>query len=408
VTGRWIRYVAGRWFRPGHHEGPSLAPAAAGIGVGVAALIVILGVMNGFQMGFMDAVLELDSYHVRIDAPDAESYAAALPDTVSALPFIDVRTLAVGVHGSTEALRVKIVPDNATDLDPALAGLELRSGEFGRGLSVGSELARNMNLLVGDTVKVLAVTIDDERGIASDFIELRVGGIFHTGFYDFDSGLAFLPASQSGGLATGERTILGIKLRDRYADRLALSRLKAAGLAPGAAQSWRDYNRAFFGALRMEKNVMMALVGLIFLVVGVNIFHAMRKTVFARMEDIAVLKAVGARASEVRRVFLLDGLAAGAGGAFLGLAVGLALAVNVNEVFSAIESVLGFLASLFGGRGLRFFSPDLFYISDVPVRLPFAEAAFVTLAGAASALLAAWAASARVSTFMPSEVLRDE
>jgi len=158
----------------------------------------------------------------------------------------------------------------------------------------------------------------------------------------------------------------------------------------------------------MEKNVMMALVGLIFLVVGVNIFHAMRKTVFARMEDIAVLKAVGARASEVRRVFLLDGLAAGAGGAFLGLAVGLALAVNVNEVFSAIESVLGFLASLFGGRGLRFFSPDLFYISDVPVRLPFAEAAFVTLAGAASALLAAWAASARVSTFMPSEVLRDE
>jgi len=369
--------------------------------------------MNGFQMGFIDAVLDLDSYHVRVRADSADGGAGAVLTAVhrakAVVPFVDLRTMASNERGKAAPLRIKVVPDDIEDLDPAFAArLEFRSGSFSGGLVVGSELARYLDLRIGDTVSVLAVSAGDEEGLDVGLVDLAVAGIYHCGYYEFDAALAFLPESSSGGLGAGESAILGVRLSDRYGDARAVAELSAAGIS--GAESWRDYNRAFFGALRMEKSVMLLLVGLIFIVVGVNIFHSMRKAVYNRVEDIATMKALGADSRSVQAVFLLDGIATGLGGAFSGLALGLLLATNVNGVFSLLETIVGALYGLFGGSGagFEFFSPDLFYIGDVPVRLSFAETLFITLAGAASALAAAWAASSRVSRIMPSEVLRDE
>ena len=379
--------------------------------MGVAALLCVIGVMNGFQMGFIDAVLDLDSYHVRIraDSADGGAVLAAVPHATAVVPFVDIRTMASNERGKAAPLRIKVVPDDIESLDPAFASrLEFRSGSFRGGLVIGSELARYLDLRTGDAVSVLAVSADDEEGLDVGLVDLTVGGIYHCGYYDFDASLAFLPESSSGGLGAGEPSILGLRLSDRYGDARALAELSAAGI--DGAESWRDYNRAFFGALRMEKSVMLLLVGLIFIVVGVNIFHSMRKAVYNRVEDIATMKALGADSRSVRAIFLLDGIATGLGGAFSGLALGLLLATNVNCVFSLLEAMVSALYGLFGGSGsaFEFFSPDLFYIGDVPVRLSFAETLFITAAGAASALAAAWAASSRVSRIMPSEVLRDE
>lgn len=406
--------MASRWFRSGRESGPSLAPATAGIAVGVAALLCVIGVMNGFQLGFIDAVLDLDSYHVRVpagvDGPASVSgIIDALPGATAALPFVDVRTMVANKRGKAAALRIKIVPDDALSLDPALAArLELRSGEFSGGLVVGSELSKRLDLRVGDVVSVLDVSADEEEGIDASMAGLSVAGVFHCGYYDFDAALAFLPESSAGGLGRGEAPTIGIKLGDRYGDARAIAELAEAGIA--GAESWREYNRAFFGALRMEKSVMMMLVGLIFLVVGVNIFHSMRKAVYGRVEDIATMKALGADSASVRRVFMLDGIAAGVGGALAGLCAGLLVSMNVNEVFSAIEAFVAFAYRIVGAGGSAFeiFSPKLFYIGDVPVRLSFAETLFITAAGASSAVAAAWAASSRVSRILPSEVLRDE
>ncbi len=407
----WTRYVAARWFGRGRETGPSLAPSTAGIAVGVAALLCVIGVMNGFQMGFIDAVLDLDSYHVRVPslAGSVEEVLAIVPGATAALPFVDVRTMAANARGKAAALRIKIVPDSALELDPGLAArLEFRSGGFAGGLVIGSELSRQLDLRVGDTVSVLAVSADEESGINAGMIDLPVSGIYHSGYYDFDAALAFLTDSAAGELAGGEEAVIGVKLADRYGDARALVALSAAGIA--GAESWRDYNRAFFGALRMEKTVMMMLVGLIFIVVGVNIFHSMRKAVYGRVEDIATMKALGADSASIRHIFMLDGIAAGVGGAAIGLCAGLLVAANVNPVFSAIETAVAFLYGLLGGNGsgFEFFSPDLFYIGDVPVRLAFAETLFITVAGAVSAVAAARAASSRVSRIHPSEVLRDE
>lgn len=411
----WIRFVAFRWFKAGRDSGPSLGPAMAGIAVGVAAMIIIVGVMNGFQMGFMDSVLEIDSYHLRVhpagkihlDALDMTEY----PGIRVILPFIDVRTMALNDRGKAEALRIKVIPDNAFQLDETLSRmLELQSGSFGNGILLGSEFAHRLNVVADDTIAVLTVQIDPEEGVTSTTIPVRVSGVYHSGFYDFDAGLAFLPSSSAADLADGEFWMTGIKLADRFDDIRTLSLLQANGIPYDQMESWRSYNRAFFGALRMEKSIMMILVGLIFLVVGVNIFHALRKAVYARVEDIATLKALGADSRSLRRVFIIDGATAGLGGATLGLVTGLIVALNVNQVFSFLEGLIEVVNGILPGKtgSFSFFSPDFFYIADVPVRLVFMEVLFIFLSGATSAMVAAWAASTRISSLQPSEVLRDE
>ncbi|HPB64985.1 MAG TPA: ABC transporter permease [Spirochaetales bacterium] len=405
----WVLFVARRWFGSSDRTGPSLGPATAGIAVGVAALLCVIGVMNGFQMGYIDAVLDLDSYHIRLPSGDAEAVLAALPDAEAAVPFVDLRTLAANRRGKAAALRIKVLPDDALERDRSLAArMELRSGEYGGGVVVGSVLARQLDLRVGDTLSVLDVKADEIDGISTAMVDLTVSGVYHCGYFDYDAALVFLPESAAGELGRGEARVVGVKLRDRYGDERAMATLAAAGLE--GAESWRVYNRAFFGALRMEKSVMLLLVGLIFIVVGVNIFHSMRKAVYGRVEDIATMKALGAGSSSVRRVFMLDGAAAGAGGAIIGLVVGLLVVTNVNGVFGAIEAAVAAVYGALGGRGpgFEFFSPELFYIGDVPVRLSFPETLFIASAGALAAVAAAWAASSRVSRIMPSEVLRDE
>ena len=119
----WVRFVAFRWFKAGRETGPSLGPAMAGIAVGVAALIIIVGVMNGFQLGFIDSVLELDSYHLRIVSdgiPGTDALDINLFPTIQViLPFKDVRTVALNNTGTAEALRIKILPDNAFQIGRA-------------------------------------------------------------------------------------------------------------------------------------------------------------------------------------------------------------------------------------------------------------------------------------------------
>ncbi len=407
----WVRFVAWRWFRSGRDSGPSLKPATAGIAIGVAALLCVIGVMNGFQIGFIDAVLDLDSFHLRVSADNAtvSEIEAALSKVVSVVSFIDVRTMAANDRGKAYPIRIKIVEDDIESRDPGFTErLELRMGAFKDGLVIGSELSRRLNIREGDQLKLLAVSADEEKGIETDMVSVLVAGIFHSGYYEFDSALAFLPRSASLNLGDGEPVILGVKLADRYGDERALSELARAGIS--GAETWREYNRAFFGALRMEKSVMMMLIGLIFLVVGVNIYHSMRKTVYSRVDDIATLKALGAGSKAIRDIFTMDGFVAGGGGAIIGLCLGLLAVMNVNGIFSSVEALLASFYEILGGTGssFAFFSPDLFYIGDVPVHLTFPETLFITVSGASSAIIAARVASSRVSAILPSEVLRDE
>jgi lipoprotein-releasing system permease protein len=431
---RWIGFVSGRWFTARRESGGAASSllAASCIAIGVAALVVVLGVMNGFQLGFIDSVLEVSSFHVRIDddraagGPDEALLAriVAEPGVVSVLPFSEMRCLLSSREGRTFPLSVRAMPDDAGKRDPELmkaVGIEALGGGWpGRGgIFLGAELARYLGLATGSEANLMVVTDDAQEGVDAKNIPVRIDGIFRSGYYDFDFGMAMLPFSAAATLfpkATTTRYIYGIKLADRYADGTFCDRLQRDfGLGADRVESWRDYNRAFFGALRTEKTVMMLLVGLIFLVVGVNIYHSMRRTVAERTEDIAVLKAMGATSEEIGRIFAIEGLAIGAGGAFVGLLLGLLIAVNVNEVFALVEAIVNGLGALFsrlsgslGTGDFRVFSPQYFYLMEVPVRVLFPETFFVVTAAIASSMAASSTAARRVSRLAPAEVLRYE
>jgi len=439
---RWIGFVSLRWFATKRESGGSVSAilASAGIAIGVTALVLVIGVMNGFQLGYIDSVLEVSSFHVRVDVEkqvrnslaDAadEGLAAKIaaePGVSSVIPFSETRCLISTRAGRAYPLSLRAVPDDAFDRDPGMmrrlgfsAGKPRLPWPGGGGIYLGAELANYLDLSEGDEADILVTSSGKEEGVEAKTIPVKIDGLFRSEYFDFDFGMALVPFSSSTKIfpaGSAQQITYGVKLKDRYDDSRSAARLEAdLGLGPDAVEGWRDYNRAFFGALRVEKTVMMILIGLIFLVVGVNIFHSMRRAVAEKTEDIAVLKAMGASPEEIGRVFVLDGFAIGAGGALVGLALGLLLAVNVNEVFSLVESTVNCLASVASrllagqsqGDAFRVFSPQYFYLAEVPVRVLFPETLFVTAAAITASVTAARAAARKVAGLAPAEVLRYE
>jgi lipoprotein-releasing system permease protein len=212
----------------------------------------------------------------------------------------------------------------------------------------------------------------------------------------------------------------GVKIADRFADERALAAISRLPEAAGwSIESWRRYNRSFFDALFMEKLMMMLLVGLIFVVVGFNVYHSLRRTVFEKMEEIALLKAVGVPPFEIQGIFVLEGLLIGLIGGAVGLLLGLLLSVNIDVVFAVVEAgvngalaagsaVLSPLVPMEGGGGFSIFSPMYFYLTSVPSRVLPREAFLVVFFALLACGGAAWAASRAVSRFRPAEVLRNE
>jgi lipoprotein-releasing system permease protein len=430
---RWIGFVAGRYVTKGRRNSPTPVFSVLGIATGVLALIIIIAVMNGFQLGFIESILEMSSCHVRIEGlkPDAGilNELRAAPDVLSVLPFEEINVLLRGRSSGLRGALIRGVPPDALTLDPGLASkLDMEDGFFDledpSGIVLGSELARHLLVNSGDEISLLSITggIREEESNRA----YRVTGIFRSGFYEYDLGWAFINIDAATGLA-GEaaQTVIGIKLKNRWQDKIAIEKIKevvalqGSGDSPVSIRSWRDYNRSFFGALRTEKLMMFILVGLIFIVVGLNIFQAQRRVVLERREEIGLLRALGSSSTQVRLVFVWDGFIIGLAGAMLGLVPGLLIAYNIQAFFSLLEgavnfcinifnSLFGFIGGYAGNDKFAVFSTQIFYLKEIPSRVILREVVLIFFFGFFSALLAAWFASGKVSATKPAEVLRYE
>lgn len=429
--------LAARYLRTGRRDSGNVSTflSIAGIAVGVMTLTVVLAVMNGFQLGFIESIVEISSYHLQLKPDRTAALTASLveriravPSVTAVVPFVERQALVEGVFQRPHACSIRAVPPDLLSLDPSQAEmLSLREGTFdlrdGRSLVIGSELAAGMGTRVGDVLSLTSFATGAAGKLQPRRDAFVVRGIFHTGYYDFDAGLVFMSLAAADG-AYGEAAALprswGIKIASRFDDARPLREVAALVAGTGySAESWRTYNRSFFDALFMEKLMMMMLVGIIFIVVGFNVFHSLRRSVFERMEEIAVLKAVGIPPWRIQAIFILEGLVIGLGGGVLGLAVGLALAVNVSGVFSTVERLVNLLlrfgqlamapfASGEGGERFAIFSPAYFYLTRVPSHVFLRETFLVACFAVTACVAAAWAASRAVSAFRPSEVLRYE
>jgi lipoprotein-releasing system permease protein len=427
-----------------------------GIFTGVLSLTVIIAVMNGFQLGFIESIVEISSYHLRFeDFPAGERGKALeerirfLPQVSAVVPFREIQGIIRGRREGQQVAVIRCVPHNAPALDPGFG--EKLVFEEGRGgffleernsIVPGAELARRLGVRTGDVISLASLSgtgfFDEDAGDAAASSALfTVTGIFRSGFYEYDLGWAFinLDSTESTDLTGstgsdaalgGEKLSLGIKLKARWQDSRVLEEilrlpeytaLKAAG-AVDAPRPWRDYNRAFYGALRTEKLLMFVLVGLIFIVVGLNIFQAQRRAVLERREEIGLLRAMGATDFAVRLIFVWDGFIIGFMGAALGTGLGLFIASHISAFFTILEllvnaviSLVNLIVSPFGARGadgFAVFSPAVFYIREIPSRVIPGEVALIFLFGFLSAVFAAWFASGKVSGTRPAEVLRYE
>ena len=433
---RWIAFIAIRHVSRGRRNSPSPILSVLGIATGVLALTIIIAVMNGFQMGFIESILEISSCHIRLeglktnDDPDIDSRLRSLPEVISVLPFEEINVLLRGNQMNPRGALIRGVPANALEMDPGLAGkLTIEEGAFDlhepNNIILGSELAKLLHVHSGDTINLLSITDGiriDEEGDRSFF---TVTGVFRSGFYEYDLGWGFVNIETAAKLSRAAAPVFGIKLKNRWQDQRAIEEIKkvlpssAAEGSQISIRSWRDYNRAFFGALRTEKLVMFILVGLIFIVVGLNIFQAQRRIVLERREEIGLLRALGASDTAVRLIFVLDGLIIGLAGACLGIVPGLLIASHITAFFSIMETAVNFIISginslslLLGGSAgageFSMFSPHVFYIKEIPSRVIPHEAVLIFLFGFFSALIAAWFASGKVSSTRPAEVLRYE
>jgi lipoprotein-releasing system permease protein len=440
VSAKWIWFVDARYIFRKEKKSPSPVFSLLGIATGVFALIVIIAVMNGFQLGFIESILEISSYHIRIGnlpagqisqekIDEASAALLAVPGITAVVPFHEFQGLLRGRRGGQQAVLVRGLPSNALDLDRALAGrLEFEYGDFyfngGDSVLLGAELAGRMGARIGDEINLFSIEsvffvfYSAEAGMRV----FTVGGIFRTGFYEYDMGWAVIGINRAEAFCeTGP--VLGLKIKNRFHDRQMLELARnslavIAGFETAEFTSWRDYNRSFFGALRTEKLFMFILVGLIFIVVGLNIYQSQRRAVLEHREEIGLLRAVGGGERAVRLIFVCDGAIIGFTGALAGLIPGLLIASNIGTFFTVLEkianffiNIVNFIAGFFGAAGtgnFSFFSPTVFYIKEIPSRVIPEEVLLIFMFGFLSALTAAWFASRKVSQIQPAEVLRYE
>lgn len=428
---RWILFVALRYFRSARKKRSisTSALAVAGIAVGVMALIAVLGVMNGFQLGTIEAILEVNSYHLRVDAAPGEvegGEAGAWPESVlhaageldavrAALPFLDVQAIGRGLFSSSQVIFLRGLPSNAMELDPGFADtVEVESGAFDlRGtqqIVLGAELARSLGADTGSIVQMVNLSGPRLNALRPEEISFLVVGTFRSGFWDYDRSWAFISLETAQALAgNADELVVGLKLQDRFADRRVMAELDARLDGAARVESWREYNRSIFGALRLEKTLMLVLLGIIFVVVGASIYQSLRRTVVERREEIALLKALGASPRGVRAVFLFDGAFIGFVGASLGTVLGLLVSEHINEIFEIAELVARAMAALLGrASGPAAFSSDYFYIEEIPSSVLPGETLLIFMFAVVSSTAAAYLAGSRATRIRPAQVLRYE
>ncbi len=429
---RWISAVSRRFARVDRKGRSAVTSTLATLGIcfGVMTLTVVMSVMNGFQMSFIDAILEVSSYHIRaVDVPSNEepSLIAACKENkyVSAcVPFYEAQALMTGDKGGAVAVNVRAADESIYYEDPGFQKqLKMVSGSFdfsdADSIVLGSTLARNLGVRVGSTVNLLVMSGGSDVDLFSSDRIFTVRGIFSTGYAEINSGYAFV-GTQAAEKYFGStaKKIWGIKLKKYDDDLRAVASLnKQLNWSEGAKSqliSWRNFNRTFFGALRIEKNMLLFLVALIFVVVAINIYNGMRRLVFERRTEIAVLSALGARKSGIKSIFIMRGLIMGTVGALTGVVLGILISLNTDAVFLVAAKLMYgiqyLVTAITDRQNLQYVQVNSSYTlyATIPARVFPGEVAAITLFGIFSPLIASLAASRNVLKMTVSEVLHNE
>jgi lipoprotein-releasing system permease protein len=387
-----------------------------GIALGVAALIIVLSVMNGFQKEVLDRMLSVVS-HVEIYAPGG----GALPDldkslkqvrqhpaVLAAAPFIASQALLARGEDMKGAMVRGIDPtleSSVTDLmqdirQPQSGGpLErLTPGAFG--IVLGGELARAMGVQVGDKVTLVAPSGQvTPAGVVPRLKQMTVVGLFDSGHYEYDASLALVHWSDAARIFRLEGPSgIRVKLKDLHQARTVGRELNAQLGGSLVIRDWTQQNRTWFAAVQLEKRMMFIILTLIVAVAAFNLVSTLVMTVTDKRADIAILRTLGASPRSIMGVFVVQGAMVGVIGTLAGLVLGLAVAFNIDVLVPALERLLQ----------ARFLPADVYLISRMPSDPQSADIVPIAVIALVLAFVATLYPSWRASRVNPAEALRYE
>ncbi|MDH3889121.1 MAG: lipoprotein-releasing ABC transporter permease subunit [Gammaproteobacteria bacterium] len=383
-----------------------------GIALGVTALITVLSVMNGFEKELRDRILGMAS-HATVTTytgrlPDWQGMQQALADNeriVAMAPYVRGESmLSLGKQVSGALLR-GVLPGMEGDVSDVVSHINggdlglLEEGKYS--IILGSELAIALGAGIGDSITVVSpqVTIGP-TGIMPRLRRFTVTGIFEVGMYEYDRGVALVHIKDAAKLFRLDDNVTGLRLKldDIFAAPKIARALSAELPLDYRVEDWTRQHANFFRAVKTEKRVMFIILTLIVAVAAFNIVSTLVMVVTDKRADIAILRTLGASPGSIMTVFIIQGIVIGAMGTALGVAGGVGLALNVETIVPAIESMFN----------VEFLAADVYYISDVPSELHWNDVWVMASVSLGLSLLATLYPAWRAASTQPAEALRYE
>jgi lipoprotein-releasing system permease protein len=382
-----------------------------GIMLGVATLIIVMAVMNGFRKELLDKILGMNG-HLLVQAMESPltdwkvvaERINAVKGIRLAAPIVEGQALATSPFGATGVMVRGMRSEDLTNVASIARNIKqgtLEGFDDGQGLAIGRRLADTLSLRAGDNVTIVA-----PKGAVTPMGTLprtktyRVAAVFEIGMSEYDAAFVFMPIAEAQAYFNRPNDVTAIEVFTTDPDRMDEFRknvTEAAG-RPIFMVDWRQRNATFFNALQVERNVMFLILTLIVLVAALNIISGLIMLVKDKGSDIAILRTIGASQGSILRIFLITGASIGVVGTAIGLLVGTVICMNIESIRQFISWV----------TNTDLFPSQLYFLSKLPAEMDAGETFSVVLMALTLSLLATLYPSWRAARLDPVEALRYE
>jgi lipoprotein-releasing system permease protein len=380
-----------------------------GIVLGVATLIIVTSVMNGFRKEFTERVVGFNGHivlhplgNVADDYRKVSEEILRIKDVTQAAPIVERQALLSSNRTVKGTLVYGIAPDDLARKDLIAKNIEsgdLKSFNSDESIILGESLARRSNLVVGDDVVLIAPEMDETGfGVMPRKKTFKLVAIFNSGMYEYDNSVSYAPLEISQKLFKMQNSVTGISVFVN--DPLRLSDIKKEIINKFSTfyriTDWQSSNSSFMKAVEIERNVMFLILTLITLVASFNIISCMIMLVKDKEKDIAILRTMGMAQSSMTRVFFMTGASLGVFGTLVGALAGIAFAINIKKIQEILEALLN----------TKVFSPEVYFLTHLPSLLNVGD---VTITISISLLLSCLATiypARKASKLNPTEILR--
>ena len=382
-----------------------------GIALGVATLIVVMAVMNGFREELLDRILGLNG-HIAVVGYDGElngyeplsDKIRQIDGVLSVTPLVE-RQIMVTFEGRARGGLLRGAPETSVKthahIAPNIMAGSLDRFEGYEAIIMGTKLARNMGVRVGDRVTLISPQgVSTPFGTAPRMAAYEVVALFEIGIYDYDNLFVYMPLEAAQIYARLENAVSGIEIFVEDPDQVdgITDAIIPLALQVGTTNDWRMVNQSFFSALEVERNVMFLILTLIIIVAVFNIISSLVMLVKDKAKDVAILKTMGAGRASMMRIFIIAGGSVGVAGTMLGFGLGLLMTLNIEAIQQWISRL----------SGTELWNAEVRFLSEMPAKIDNWEVGLTVIMALILSFLATLFPAWRAATLDPVEVLRYE